>query len=314
MNYKLILYISIILAAGIILLISIQIFYIRALKRRKAVIDKLKVSESVETQTPIDRPLNLFKKRAKQGVTNRFSIFRRVASALTIFIFLIAASFPFIDRLPQAFISIVVGSAAIITGMAARPFIENFLSGIAITASKMLNIGDTIIISENYGTIEDISATHTVVKLWDWRRLVIPNNTMINKEFVNFTLNDKWQWAHVEFFVSYDADLEQVKKIAEESALSSKHRLEIEEPAFWIMDTSKDSIKCWIAAWAENPIKAWELKAEIRTSLILKLKEKGIKTHMNFYSLGSDEDKNKDLSEFTKKVIKTDSNSISKSE
>ncbi|MDA3956335.1 mechanosensitive ion channel domain-containing protein [Oceanispirochaeta sp.] len=285
MNHVQIYYFAIIVAAGIGLLVSIQVIHKRALKKRKAVIDRLKNSETIDTATPLDRPLRSFKNRAKAGVTNRFSIFRRVATFLAFITLLIAVSFPFIDQLPQAFISILVGSAAIITGMAAKPFIDNFLSGIAITASKMLNIGDTILINEQYGTIEDISSTHTIIKLWDWRRLVIPNSTMINMEFVNYTLNDKWQWAHVEFFVSYDSDLDLVKKIAQDAALSSDKRMGIEEPTFWIMETSRDSIKCWLATWATSPIDAWELKVEIRTSLVIGLKKAGIKTHINYHSV-----------------------------
>lgn len=235
-------YYFIIVIASITLFVIIQIIFNLALKKRKAVIDRLNESESIDTSTPLDRPLKSFKTRAKAGVTNRFSIFRKVAILIVFSTLLMAFSFPFIDRLPQAIISILVGSAAIITGMAAKPFIENFLSGIAITTSKMLNIGDTILINDHYGTIEDISSTHTVVKLWDWRRFVIPNSTMINKEFVNYTLNDKRQLTHVEFFVSYDADIELVKNIAQKSALACDKRMDIEEPSFWIMETSRDSI------------------------------------------------------------------------
>lgn len=287
MNREQIYYLLIIIVASTTLFVSIQIIYKRALKKRKGQIDRLKESESIETATPLNRPLKSFKTRAKAGVTNRFSIFRKVAILLASLTLLIGFSFPFIDSLPQAFISILVGSAAIITGMAAKPFIENFLSGIAITSSKMLNIGDTILINDYYGTIEDISSTHTIVKLWDWRRFVIPNSTMINKEFVNFTLNDKSLWAHVEFFISYDSDMELVKKIAQDAALSCDKRMGIEEPSFWIMETSKDSIKCWIAAWAATPVDAWEMKAEIRTSLILGLNKAGIKSHTNYHNMGS---------------------------
>jgi len=285
MEKEIIFYVSLIVMGGILLLTFIQVFYKIALKRRKAVISKLKNSEAIETSTPLDRPLRSFKARATESVTKRFSIFRRVAVFLAFLLLLITASFPFIDKLPQAFISIMVGSAAIITGMAAKPFIENFLSGIAITASKMLNIGDTIMLNGNYGTIEDISATHTVLKLWDWRRFVIPNSSMINQEFVNYTLHDKWLWAHVEFFVAYESDIEKVKSIAEEAARQCKHAEDIEEPAFWIMETNEKSVKCWIAAWASSPIEAWELKAEIRTSLIMELSKAGINTHVNYHSI-----------------------------
>lgn len=263
----------------------IQVIFRIALRKKKAVIDGLKASEAIPTSTPLNRPLKSFKTRAKESVTQRFSIFRKVAILLGISLVLIAATFPFVDRLPQAFISILVGSAAIITGMAAKPFIENFLSGIAITASKMLNIGDTIILKGNYGTIEDISPTHTVIKLWDWRRYVIPNTLMINQEFVSYTLQDRWLWAHIEFFISPDADLRVVKEIAESAARNSRHFKDIEEPSFWVMDAEKESIKCWLASWAASPAEAWELKAEMRTELILQLHQAGIKSHLNYYQV-----------------------------
>ncbi len=283
MNSSLLLYLSISTAAVLLLIVTIQIIYKVALKRRKARIDRLKNFEAIGSSTPLARPLRSFKTRAKEGVTKRFSIFRRVAILILVVLLFFVVSFPFVDQLPQAFISILVGSAAIITGMAAKPFIENFLSGIAITASKMLSIGDTIHLNGNYGNIEDISATHTVVKLWDWRRYVIPNSSMINQEFVNYTLNDKWLWTHIEFYVSYESSLETVKEIAVEAARSSIHYEGIEEPAFWIMDTDKDSIKCWLAAWASSPLVAWELKADMRTQLIMRLHSNGIKTHLNYH-------------------------------
>jgi small-conductance mechanosensitive channel len=210
-----------------------------------------------------------------------------VAIMLGVVLVMIAATFPFVDQLPQAVISILVGSAAIITGMAAKPFIENFLSGIAITASKMLNIGDTIVMNGNYGTIEDISPTHTVVKLWDWRRFVIPNTQMINQEFVNYSLQDKWLWAHIEFYVSPDSDLRQVKEIAENAARKSPHFHDFEGPSFWVMDAEKDGIKCWLAAWAASPAEAWELKADMRTELILQFQQAGIKSHLNYFQVSS---------------------------
>jgi small-conductance mechanosensitive channel len=178
-----------------------------------------------------------------------------------------------------------VGSTAVIIGIASRPFLENFLSGVAITVSKKLNIGDTILIDNQYGKIEDISSTHTILKLWDWRRYVIPNSTMISHEFINYSLYDNWQWTHVEFFVSYEADLELVRELAMAAPQKSRHYADFEPPSFWIMETSRDAIKCWIAAWAESAEKAWELKGDIRTELIIQFQKHGIRTHLNQHAL-----------------------------
>ncbi len=288
-NQELLKYLIISLGAITTLVIVIQIILKVSLKKRTELIEKIKETNAVETETPLKKSSRAFKREAKKHLRERFSIFRRVAITVSVITVFLITSIPFIDKLPQAFLSILVGSAAIITGMAAKPFIENFLSGIAITVSKMLKIGDTIIINDNYGTIEDISPTHTVIKIWNWRRYVIPNSAMINTDFVNLTLNDKWLWAHVEFFVSYESNIKDVREIALSTVLECDHYNDIEPPSFWVMKTEKDSIKCWVASWATSPAGAWELEAEIRTNLIINFQEKGIQSHINFHKINKDD-------------------------
>ena len=287
-NQELFIYLIVSLGAITALVIVIQVILKVSLKKRTDLIEKIRETNAVETEIPLKKSSRAFKRAAKKHLRERFSIFKRVAISVSVVTVFLITSIPFIDRLPQAFLSILVGSAAIITGMAAKPFIENFLSGIAITVSKMLKIGDTIIINDNYGTIEDISPTHTVIKIWNWRRYVIPNSAMINTDFVNLTLNDKWLWAHVEFFVSYESNIKEVKEIALSTVLECDHYNDIEPPSFWVMKTEKDSIKCWIASWATSPAGAWELEAEIRTNLIINFQEKGIQSHINFHKINNE--------------------------
>jgi len=294
-NQDIIKYLIISLGVLTTLIIIIQVFIRISLKKRTELIEKIKETNAVETETPLKKSSRAFKREAKKHLRERFSIFRRVAISVSVISVFLITSIPFIDKIPQAFLSIIVGSAAIITGMAAKPFIENFLSGIAITVSKMLKIGDTIIINDNYGTIEDISATHTVIKIWNWRRYVIPNSSMINTDFVNLTLNDKWLWAHVEFYVSYESNIKKVKETALSTVLECKHYNPVEPPSFWVMKTEKDSIKCWVASWADSPAGAWELEAEIRTNLIMKFQEIGIQSHINFHKINRDEFKTQTL-------------------
>jgi small-conductance mechanosensitive channel len=285
-NLNIIKYLIISLGVITIFSIVIQVLIRTSLKKRTEQIEKMK--ETVESRTPLKKSSRAFKKQAKEHLRERFSIFKRVAISISVIAVLLITSIPFMDRLPQAFISILVGSTAIITGMAAKPFIENFLSGIAITVSKMLKIGDTIIINDNYGTIEDISPTHTVVKIWNWRRYVIPNSAMINSDFVNLTLNDKWLWAHVEFFVSYESNIKEVREIALATVLGCEHYNDVEPPSFWVMKTEKDGVKCWVAAWATSPAGAWEIEAEIRTNLIINFQENNIQSHINYHKVQKD--------------------------
>ncbi len=288
-NQDILVYLGISIGIITVLTVVVQIFIKVSLRKRTELIEKIKETNAVETETPLKKSSRTFKREAKKHLKERFSIFKRVAITVSIISVLLVTSIPFVDKLPQAFLSVLVGSAAIITGMAAKPFIENFLSGIAITVSKMLKIGDTIIINDNYGTIEDISPTHTVIKIWNWRRYVIPNSSMINTDFVNLTLNNKWLWAHVEFFVSYESIIGDVRDIALSTVLACEHYNDVEPPSFWVMKTEKDSVKCWVASWADSPAAAWELEAEIRTNLVISFQERGIKTHINFHKVDSED-------------------------
>lgn len=252
---------------------------IRIEKQRKSRIKRLKRFESAKTATPIEAPEREARETAVESIENRFSIIRKLSFFAIITIWLIALIFPFLNKIPAAFISVLVAASGIIIGIAARPFIENLISGIVISFSHPIRVGDTVIIDSNYGNVEDITITHTVVKIWNWRRYIIPNSRMLSKEIVNCTINDSYQWTHVEFYVSYDSDLEVVKKLAIQAAVNSSYFADYEDPRFWIMDMGEKGCKCWIAAWADTPVDAWELANDIRTELIKKFAEAGIKPH-----------------------------------
>ncbi|MDC7218121.1 MAG: mechanosensitive ion channel, partial [Spirochaetales bacterium] len=200
----------------------------------------------------------------------------------------LAMVMPFVGKLPSTMISIIVAISTAVVGIAARPLVENMISGIVISFSKQLRVGDTLIVDGQYGTVEDISITHTKIKIWDWKRYIIPNSRMLNKEFSNLTLNDTLLWAYVEFSVSYDADIDEIRDIAIAEASQSEHHNDQDDPQFWIRSMDKERVVCWVAAWADSPAEAWNLKSDICMRLIRVFKEKGIVTHMSQINLAKE--------------------------
>ncbi|MEJ2157400.1 MAG: mechanosensitive ion channel family protein [Desulfobacteraceae bacterium] len=248
---------------------------IRVEDQRKNRVQRLKRFESAETSTPVETPEAEARETAVDSIKSRFSIIRKLHFFLIVSLWVLALIFPFLNKMPATVVSVFVAASGIIIGVAARPFIENLISGIVISFSHPIRIGDTVIIDNNYGVVEDITITHTVVKVWNWRRYIIPNSRMLSKEITNCTINDAYQWTHVEFYVSYDSDISQVKELA----VNSKYFADYEDPRFWIMDMEEKGYKCWVAAWADSPVDAWELSNDIRTELIKQFRACGIKTH-----------------------------------
>ena len=255
-------------------------------ERGTSFIDRLKFFEAVKSKAHI-RSARKQKERAIKGYTQRFSIIRRMILIIYVIIWLMTLMTPFFGAVSATFISLFAAATAAVVGIAARPFLENLIAGVVITFSRQFRVGDTVLIDKDYGTVEDITITHTVIKLWDWKRLIIPNSQMLSKEMISYTTKDSYLWAYVEFWVDYDADILTVEEIALDAAQRSLHFAREGVPRFWIMEMAREGIKCWVAAWTKSPTDSWYIKIDIRTRLIQEFKKRGIKTHS--YNLGGND-------------------------
>lgn len=252
----------------------------------------LEVPDLVETTEaeppPETRP---FEKIAEQSIRRQFWMTRRFVLPGIFFGTLILVCLPYLDRAPAALLSLLVGGSTVLLGIAARPVIENAIAGVVISYSRTLNLGDIILLDEFFGSVEDIGITHTTIKIWDWRRYVLPNSQMLTARFINYTLRDSWVWAKIEFWVSHEADLERVQTLAIEAISTSPHLAETkDEPAFWVMELGKESVRCWVAGWAINPGDGWNLSADTRIRLSAALRKEGISTHSFHHSLSHPEE------------------------
>lgn len=239
------------------------------------------ISEAVETQSPEEDSEKIAKHRAVESVENRFIFIRRIFVPFMLLVSILLIVMPFLNFIPATYISLFAGVFAVLAGIAARPLIENLFAGLVITFNQPIRVGDTVIIQGRYGTVEDITMLNTIVKVWNWRRLIIPNNKLLDIEFENLSLNNESEWAHISFWVEPNADLEQVKKTAKAAMSESKALLDVEEPSFWVMNLEKDAIECWVAGWAATPADAWALKSSTRRILVKKLAELGVNYQMS---------------------------------
>ncbi|HKL32264.1 MAG TPA: mechanosensitive ion channel domain-containing protein, partial [Tangfeifania sp.] len=79
------------------------------------------------------------------------------------------------------------GVAGVIIGLAAQRVIGAILAGIQIAITQPIRLDDVVIIEGEWGRIEEITLTYTVVRIWDQRRLVVPSTYFFDKPFQNWT-------------------------------------------------------------------------------------------------------------------------------
>ena len=270
-----IIYLSCIVVIGLVL--GRFIFYkIRSLQTER--IDRLKRQKNPGSIPPVSENKNIQKQQIKR-TEKRFSISRWTIVMTLLFIGLGLASIPFVKHISPSLIPVVMGVLSVIVGIAAKPFIENMICGQVLCYSKLARIGDTALVDDAYGVIEDVTLTHCIIKRWDSLRYVVPNSSMMTKEFVNYSLHDNDRWVIVEFWIDYASDMDEVEEAAIKTPLSSKYFSNKDEPKFWVIETDKSAVKCMITAWATSPAEGWMLGHDIRKQLVKTIQTRNIKTH-----------------------------------
>ncbi len=251
-------------------------------------IESVKRFEAVSTNSPVDDPTAMARERGLESIATRFTLVRRIFLPAVLLFTLALLVLPLLESVNAVYISLLVAVVAVVVSIAARPLLENLFAGIVLSFSQPVRIGDTVKVDEHYGTVEDISITHVTIKIWDWRRYMVPHSLMLNREFINYSLVDRYQWAHVEFWVAPESDLDQVRAIAEAAPKDSSHFAGHEDPRFWVMEMGKEGIRCWVAAWANTPFAAWQLKHDTHMELIRRFRDAGIRTHVHRVEWQSD--------------------------
>ncbi len=111
------------------------------------------------------------------------------------------------------------GVAGLVIGLAAQKSIATLLAGIQLSITQPIRIGDTVIVENEWGWIEEITLTYVVVKVWDLRRLVIPMTYFLERPFQNWSKVAPEILGTAEIRTDYTADVDafraELKRILE---------------------------------------------------------------------------------------------------
>jgi small conductance mechanosensitive channel len=87
--------------------------------------------------------------------------------------------------------AITLALVGVLVVMIARPMLEKFAAGVALTTRPAFGIGDDIGINEHKGTVLEITGRSTVLRLRDGRRVHIPNTDVVGDTIVVYTTDQK---------------------------------------------------------------------------------------------------------------------------
>lgn len=159
------------------------------------------------------------------------------------------------------------GAAGIIAGLALQPFLTNIFAGVQIAMTQPIRLEDAVIVENEWGWIEEITTTYVVVRLWDWRRMVLPLTYFIQKPFQNWTRDSSSLIGTAMFFVDYRAPVEAMRRKLEEIARASPlWDKQVVNLAVTDFSERAMQVRCLISA--RNAPQTFDLRCEVREKMI----------------------------------------------
>lgn len=161
------------------------------------------------------------------------------------------------------------GLAGIILGFAAQKSIANLLAGLQIAFTQPIRIGDSVIVENQFGRIEEIGLTYVVVKIWDDRRMILPISYFIEKPFENWTRQSAEILGSVMLYADYTLPIEPLRT-------ELNRVLTTEGNKWWdgrvgvvqVTDCSDSSLQIRILVSAPDSASSFDLRCTVRESMI----------------------------------------------
>ena len=159
------------------------------------------------------------------------------------------------------------GVLSAIGAFASQQSLGRIFAGLQIAFTQPIRIGDTVIIDNEQGQVEEITLSYIVVKLWDLRRLIVPSDYFTNRGLQNLSRTSTDLLGTVFFYTDYMLPLAEVRakfnEILKNSALWNGQVSNLQ-----VTDMKESCMELRALVSAKDSGVLWDLRCEVREKLM----------------------------------------------
>ncbi len=205
---------------------------------------------------------------AARRIQTQVQVLRRVVGVVVVILTLAAMLLTFpAARAIGASLLASAGLAGLVLGMAMKPTLANLVAGVQIALTQPIRMEDAVIVESEWGWIEEITSTYVVVRLWDWRRMVLPLTYFIENPFQNWTRASAQLIGSVYLYVDYTVPVDELRRELERIVHASDKWMG-KVCVLQVSDVKEYTIELRALADARDAGTAWDLRCIIREGLI----------------------------------------------
>ena len=145
----------------------------------------------------------------------------------------------------------LVGVAGLALSLSLQGLLSNIFSGFTILTSKPFTAGDYVELDSVSGTVSKVELLYTTIVTLDNKIIYVPNNQVTSAKIINYT-RENTRRVDLSYFVSYDAETEDVKAALSDVIDSDSRILKEPAPAIGILSYKQSSVQYVIRVWVKR--------------------------------------------------------------
>ena len=209
-----------------------------------------------------------------QGRSRRFEtqaqVLRRLTQSIVVVVGAVAIIGTF-EAARQAMTTVLAsaGVISVIAGLAAQQTLGNVFAGLQLAFTDAIRVGDVVVAGEKKetGSVEEITLSYVVVRIWDERRLIIPCRYFTQTPFENWTRRAAAQLGTVELKLDWSAPMTLIRAKVEQLLTAT----DLWDGRTWgvqITDSDEYTVTVRVLVSAKNSGHLSDLRAYLREQII----------------------------------------------
>ena len=209
-----------------------------------------------------------------QGRSRRFEtqaqVLRRLTQSIIVVVGIVAIIGTFeVARQAMTTVLASAGVISVIAGLAAQQTLGNVFAGLQLAFTDAIRVGDVVVAGDKHetGSVEEITLSYVVVRIWDERRLIIPCRYFTQTPFENWTRRAAAQLGTVELKLDWSAPMTLIRAKVEQLLTAT----DLWDGRTWgvqITDSDEYTVTVRVLVSAKNSGHLSDLRAYLREQII----------------------------------------------
>ena len=209
-----------------------------------------------------------------QGRSRRFEtqaqVLRRLTQSIVVVVGAVAIIGTFeVARQAMTTVLASAGVISVIAGLAAQQTLGNVFAGLQLAFTDAIRVGDVVVAGDKHetGSVEEITLSYVVVRIWDERRLIIPCRYFTQTPFENWTRRASAQLGTVELKLDWSAPMALIRAKVEQ-LLNATDLWDGRTWGVQVTDSTESTVTVRVLVSAKNSGHLSDLRAYMREQLI----------------------------------------------